>query len=175
MKSILAVLALALSALAQPKTAAQLKHEAHEAQLKHHRPTPLSAVGAAKGRHSLRIIQNAAEADMVDGHFDPFTAGLLDGLEKELEDDESFGHLNMGDADMNTMLGIAEEWLTFYRVGSYKGPLPQPTRKHVSEWYDACVHSIYVALRAGATTGYQDCDFAEAQDKEINDAIKMAH
>ena len=35
----------------------------------------------------MRIMQNAAEAELIDGDFDPFTAGLMDGLQKDLEED----------------------------------------------------------------------------------------
>lgn len=141
-------------------------------QFRHHPPTPISATATAKAKQELRVIQDAAEADMVDGHFDPFTAGLLDGTEKNLEEDSSDGTLRRGDKDITEMLSVAEEWMVFYRVGSYKGPLPEPTRRNVMQWYRECTHSIYVAIRSGATTGYEDCYFTAAQDKEINDAIK---
>jgi hypothetical protein len=128
-------------------------------------------VAVAKAKYSLRIIQDAAEADLIEGHFDPFTTGLLDGLEKNLEEDSSDRKLSRGDKDITQMLDQAEEWMVFYRIGSYKGPLPEPTRTHVQEWYSDCTHAIYIALRSGSTTGYGNCYFSAAQDKEIHDAI----
>jgi hypothetical protein len=44
----------------------------------------LSVTGITKAKIYSRIIQNAAEARLIDGEFDPVTAGLLDGLQKNL-------------------------------------------------------------------------------------------
>jgi hypothetical protein len=166
-------LALSLSALAIALTvlAGTAFAQDKDAQFRHHQPTPMSPAGIAKAKYTLRIIQNAAEADMVDGHFEPLTAGLLDGTEKNLEEDSSDSRVSRGDHDICEMLSQAEEWMVFYRVGSYKGQLPEPTRTHVMHWYMGCTHEIYVALRSGSTTGYGDCFFAAAQDKELHDAI----
>lgn len=108
---------------------------------------------------------------MVDGHFDPFTAGLLDGIEKNLEEDSSDSRLSRGDQDITQMLSAAEGWMVSYRVGSYKGQLPEPTRTHVMTWYMGCTHEIYVALRSGSAIGYGDCFFTAEQDEELHDAI----
>ena len=46
----------------------------------------ISLARAARAKLEMRIMQNAAEAELIDGDFDPFTAGLMDGLQKNLEE-----------------------------------------------------------------------------------------
>src|SRR4051794_32174297 len=59
----------------------------------------------AKAKLALRILDDARESFSVskygDGEiFDPFTRGLLDGLEKDNEDDQSNSRLSKGDREL---------------------------------------------------------------------------
>lgn len=131
-------------------------------------PEPISTAAAAKAKLSLRIIQNAGEADLIEGNFDPFTAGLLDGLTQDLEDDMSNLRLR-GDRDLASMLYSDLGWLEDYRVGG----LPKPLRSEVMHWVFDCTHEINVALRNSVVPSNGGaCEFTEAKWKALHPSVK---
>ena len=129
-------------------------------------PRSISAVAAANAQITLRVLQNAAEADLIDGKFDPFTAGLLDGVAKNLEEDEG-SHLQPGDDDLMWMLDVDEQLLEEYRVNRFREPL----RSNVMHLYFDCTHEINVALKRGYSVGWGNCELTDEQHKPIGQAL----
>lgn len=129
-------------------------------------PRSISTVAAAKARLTVRVFQNAAEADLIEGKFDPFTAGLLDGIAKDLEEDEG-SHLQPGDYDLTWMLDVDEQLLEEYRVHGFREPL----RSRVMHLYFDCTHEINLALKRGYSVGWGACELTDEQHKPIEQAL----
>jgi hypothetical protein len=123
----------------------------------------ISVTGITKAKIYSRIIQNAAEARLIDGEFDPVTAGLLDGLQKNLEDDLETGPT--GDRGLALMLYNNLGWMIHYRIDDY----PEPLRTEIMQWHLDCTHQINVALRRGVVPKYGGaCEFTEAKFKKLH-------
>src|SRR5436305_7951383 len=108
----------------------------------------ISASTAVNAKIGMRIMQNAAEAELIDGKFDPFTEGLMDGLQKNLEQDMETG--SVGDRRLASMQYENWLWIVHYRVDHY----PEPLRSEIMQWHFDCTHEINVALRRGVVPKY---------------------
>src|SRR5208337_1867872 len=91
---------------------------------------------------------DAATSPLIDGAFDPFTAGLLDGLEKNLLDEMYEGQA--GDRDLAAMLLSDLGWMEDYRVRG----LPKTLRSEVMQWHLDCDRDTRRALKHGAVPIY---------------------
>jgi hypothetical protein len=123
----------------------------------------ISASAAAKAEIAMRIMQNAAEAELIDREFDPFTGGLMNGLQKNLEEEMETG--SEGDRHLALMLYENWLWIVHYRIDHYSEPL----RTEIMQWHFDCAHEINVALRRGVVPKHGGaCVFTEAKFKKLN-------
>lgn len=124
----------------------------------------ISASAAARAKIAMRIMQNAAQADLIDGEFDPFTRGLMDGLQQNLEEDRDEARLP-GDRDLAGMLYQNWLWIVHYRIDHY----PEPLRTEIMQWHFDCAHEINVALRRGVVPKHGGaCEFTEAKYQKLH-------
>jgi hypothetical protein len=118
----------------------------------------ISARAAARARIYLRVLQNAAEAELIDGEFDPFTAGLLNGVQKNLEEEMETG--SAGDQRLALMLYNNLSWLLDYRIDHHPEPM---------QWRFDCTHELNVALRRGVVPKHGGaCEFTEEKFKKLH-------
>ncbi len=134
---------------------------------KAHPAERISIGAAAKAKIALRIIDDAADAKLVERDegrgFDPFTEGMLQGLEKDLEEEQSESP-RVGDRDLAFMLSVDLDWMEGYRVEGFL----QPFRSEVMNWYLDCTHEIHVALRSGVVPySYGACEYSKAKSDAI--------
>lgn len=125
--------------------------------------TRISVAGAAKAKVAIRIMQNAAEAELIGGEFDPLTAGLLNGLQKNLEEDMETGPA--GDRRLARMLHTNLGWLIECRIDRH----PEPLRTEIMQWHLDCAHEINVALRRSAVPKYGGaCEFTDVKFRKLH-------
>jgi hypothetical protein len=123
---------------------------------------PISAGAAANGKIAMRIMENAADADLIDGEFDPFTGGLMDGLQRNLEEDMEARQ--PGDSRLALMLYNDWLWIVQYRIDHY----PEPLRTEIMQWHFDCTHAINVALQRGLVPRHGGgCEFTEAKSNKL--------
>ncbi len=144
---------------------------------------PISAGAIAKAKLTLRILDDASDAELADAKFDPFTAGLLKGTEKNLKEDweNEYGDVQQGDRDLAWMLSVDESFLVEYRTSGYPAALQKKTIK----MYVDCEYEIKAAIRQGYTTSPNACEFTdehkkdteefgEALDQSLKDSVNAA-
>ena len=101
----------------------------------------ISPARAARAKLEMRIMQSAATAELIDREFDPLTGGLMDGLQRNLEEDME--DRQPADSTLALMLYNNRLWIVHYRIDHY----PEPLRTEIMQWHFDCAHEITVALR----------------------------
>jgi hypothetical protein len=123
----------------------------------------ISPARGARAKLEMRIMQNAATAELIDGEFDPFTGGLMDGLQRNLEEDME--DRQPGDNTLALMLYNNWLWIVHYRIDHY----PEPLRTEIMQWHFDCAHEINIALRRRVVPKYGGaCEFTEAKSKKLH-------
>lgn len=102
-------------------------------------------------------------AELIDGEFDPITGGLMDGLQRNLEEDMKTG--SVGDQRLALMLYNNWLWIVQYRIDHRMGP---PSAE-IMQWHFDCTHEINVALRRGVVPKRGGaCEFTEDKFKTLH-------
>lgn len=123
----------------------------------------ISLTGAARAKMEMRVVQNASEAKLIDGEFDPFTQGSLQGLQENLEEEMETGPV--GDRRIARMIYTNLSWLIAYRFDHH----PEPLRTEIMQWHFDCTHDINVALRRGVVPRHNGaCEFTESKYEKLH-------